>query len=154
MMIDTQELNRIAREVLPSFDGVFPINQLPITHKKKYSLILNTDSDNLPGKHWIAVMVRPDKEAFVFDPLGYPPPLKLQQWFVQRNIRWTSNTRQVQSSVSTLCGLFCIYFLWFATSDTLYDEHFVNIMNILFPTKSNVTNYDIIVRDFANVLKL
>lgn len=153
-MLDSEQIKRIGRDILPNFDGVYPINQLPITYKRKYVMIINTDPDNLPGKHWIAVIVRYNREAFVFDPLGFPPPLKLQHWFIRRNIRWSCNTRQVQSSLSTLCGYYCIYFLWFATSNTLNDEHFVNIMNILFPVKNYDDSFDSIINDFANNLKI
>ena len=153
-MLDSEQINKIGRDILPNFDGVYAINQLPLTHKRSYVMVINTDPDNLPGKHWIAVIVRSDKEAFVFDPLGFPAPLKLQHWFIKRNIRWTCNTRQVQSSLSTLCGYFCIYFLWFATSDTLKNEHFVNIMNILFPIQTYNNNFDNIITDFAKFLKI
>lgn len=154
IMLDTETLQSIATQLIPNFDGVFPINELPITHKKSYLLIINTDPDNLPGTHWIAVVVRPDKEGFVFDSFGQPPPLKLQHWLNVRGIRWTSNNRQVQSINSTLCGYFCVYFLWFASSKQLHDEHFVNIMKVLFPPSSMYTYYDSIVNDFVNVMKI
>lgn len=153
-MLDTKSLQRIANDLIPSFDGVFPINNLPITPKKSYILIANTDPDNLAGKHWIAVIIR-NGEGYVFDPLGNAPPLKLQHWMNLRAISWSCNTRQVQSNDSTLCGYFCIYFLWFATCNALRNEHYNNIMNILFPNTSIYINYyDCIVRDFVKVLKI
>lgn len=153
-MLDTQTLQGIATKLIPGFDGVFPINDLPTTHKKSYILIVNTDPDNLIGKHWLGVIVRPDKEGYVFDSYGQSPPLKLQHWLNIRGIRWTSNTRQVQSFNSTLCGYFCIYFLWFANTNQMHDEHFVNIMNILFPPLSLYTYYDSIVNDFVKVMNI
>ena len=153
-MHTTQELQRMAIELIPDFDGVYPINHLPITYKKSYKLIVNLDSDNLPGTHWIAVFVRPNKKGFVLDSLGYPPPLKLQHWLNIRGIEWECNKRQVQASESTMCGYYCIYFLWFMSSSTFENEHFVNIINILFPPKSIYTYYDSIVKDFANIMKI
>lgn len=154
-MLDTNRIQEIASSLIPSFDGVYPINDLPANHKKTYKMIVNTDPDNLPGQHWIAVLVREGNEGFVFDSFGYPPPLELQHWLNLRKIRWTSNSRRVQSENSLLCGHFCIYFLWFATANTLCNEHFNNIMNILFPLNSYYPNYyDNIVRDFVTLFKI
>lgn len=152
--MNTLELQRLATDLLKNFDGVFSINQLPMTHKKSYIMIINTDPSNLPGTHWIAVIVRSNKTGFIFDSFGRSPPLFLQHWLNIRGIQWTANTRQVQPSDSIMCGQYCIYFLWFATSSMLNDEHFNNIMNILFPINTFYTYYDSIVNDFANVMKL
>jgi len=55
---------------MKQFVGVFSINTLPTTlYTKNVMFITNTDTNNLPGKHWIAVMIR-DGIGYCFDPLG------------------------------------------------------------------------------------
>lgn len=154
-MIDTQQLHSIATKLIPDFIGVYAIDDLPKTNKHgDYSLIVNTDTQNLPGTHWLAVIVRSDKEGYVFDSFGGPPPLQLQNWLNQHCANWSTNLRQVQSVDSNLCGYYCIYFLWFATSNHLRNEHFKNIMNLLFPNLSMYTYYDALVQDFVKILNI
>ena len=129
-MLNTLEIDRITQNLIKDYDGTFPINDLPITRKKTYKLILNTDTRNLQGKHWIAVYVC-HKKGYVFDPLGYSPPLQLQQWLNKQGICWICNTPQLQPMLSVLCGNYCIYFLYFINGTC--DEHFQTTLNKIFP---------------------
>lgn len=151
--MNTIEIETLAKILIPKFDGVFPIDQLPVKRKKSFTFILNIDSHNLPGTHWIAVIVRSNRTGFIFDSFGLAPPLTLQQWLNKRGIQWSINTQQVQPSDSIMCGYYCIYFLYYATS-SMQDDHFVNIMkNIFFVNAVQYYNEDII-KDFANAMNL
>ena len=151
MQLNTLDIQNALHDT-PFFIGVFPKDQLPLaaTATKNLTFVVNTDASNLPGQHWIAVFVRDKTTAYVFDPFGQSPPLKLQSWFNNRNIEWTCNLRCVQPLNSELCGAYCIYFLWFATTSQFRDEHFENIMNILFPRLHTYSTYESIVRSFMN----
>lgn len=131
--MNTSEVQSLAIKKVLNFDGVFPVNNLPITAKKEYRLIINTDTDNLPGVHWIAIIVRKDNTAYVFDPLGHPPSLFIQNWLRMRNVQWSCNLRQVQPNDSTLCGLYCIFYLHFIDYNPLKYELFECVTNLLFP---------------------
>ena len=149
-MLNTTELEKICKEILPStFDGVFPINELPITYKSTYNIIFNTDPNNLSGKHWIAVSVRKNKHGYVFDSFGYPPPVKVQTWLNARGIKWDFNHRQVQADDSFLCGHYCIYFLYFTMNPYYRNQHFETVMTDIFPKHMYFYNYDALVRDFT-----
>lgn len=147
-MLNTLEINKITLNLIKDFDGTFPINNLPITRKKNYKLIINIDTKNLPGKHWIAVYVC-GKIGYVFDPLGNPPPLILQHWLNKQGIRWMCNLRQVQPNDSILCGYYCIYFLFYVKDTRV--EHLESLLNKLFPNDMNINQHDSIVQNFSNL---
>lgn len=150
-MLDTIQVEEALRNI-GNFLGVFPKDKLPPESSgTSCTFIVNTDSSNLPGQHWIAVYVRTSKEGFVFDSFGQSPPLQVQHWMNIRGISWTCNMRQVQSHESTLCGAYCIYFIWFATSNSLKDELFVNILRILFPMHATLKTNDLIVKNFMDI---
>lgn len=146
-MLTTSEIQQLGIRHVLSFDGVFPVNHLPITRKKSYRLVINTDVDNLSGKHWIAIVVREDNTGYVFDSLGKPPCNYIQNWLNTRNIRWSCNLRQVQPNDSVLCGYYCIYFLHFVDYKELCNESFINVMNVLFPRHVPLAINDVIVTE-------
>jgi len=83
METTSDELQKLANKILDeTFQGVFPLDLLPRKKSTNTMFIINTDTSNLPGSHWIAVVVR-NNEAYCFDPLGFPPPLKLAYWMNQ-----------------------------------------------------------------------
>lgn len=56
------------------FRGVIPIDRLHLIRpsKKPFSVIVNTDRNNEPGTHWIAIYIDPmaEKEIDIFDSFG------------------------------------------------------------------------------------
>lgn len=132
-----------------TFKGVFSIDTLPkVNWNKNIMFIVNTDSSNLPGMHWIAVIIR-DRIGYIFDPLGHIIPLKLSNWMTYICYKWSANTRQLQTFVSQLCGYFCIYFLFFATSKYLHTTSFNDIVNCIFPVKYSPIHYEKSIIDFC-----
>jgi len=97
-----------------SYVGTFSMNRIPhLPPRLTSSFIVNTDSHNLPGQHWIAVRMIQD-HAWIFDPLAYPPPPTLCQHLLFhchiRVIHICSIPVQPRNTVS--CGQHCIYFLY------------------------------------------
>ena len=71
--------------------------------------VLNLDNSNNVGTHWVCVYF--DE---YYDPFGLPPPQKL------RSLSY--NRVQHQRSNSTLCGLYCCYYIWYRNrGGTRYD---------------------------------
>ena len=80
-------------------------------------LIINLDPSHLPGSHWLAMRV--DRTCVeIFDPAGF----ELMNWpripcsLLKLIHRLTSNrslliSRQTQSSTSTLCGFYCMFYV-------------------------------------------
>lgn len=113
----------------PTFIGVFSLDTIPHVNEIISGFIVNTDTANLPGQHWIAVRIVQD-QAWIFDPLALLPPTQLCQHLVLHcDIRILHICNVPTQPVDAFtCGLHCVYFLYTATpadSETaLY--HFVS----------------------------
>lgn len=107
--MNTNELNLLGRCTIPNFLGVFAINKIPhYSNNDQFSYIVNNQSANLPGQHWIAVYIK-NNNAYIYDPLGLPPPLMLTKHLHRYKISY--NTQQDQPTASKLCGQFALSFL-------------------------------------------
>lgn len=106
--MNTLELKHLGLNSVPNFIGVFPIDHVPNSKLRQYSFIVNNQSSNLPGQHWIAVSIK-NRHAYIFDPLGMPPPYQLTKSLHGHEIKY--NTVQYQPANSNLCGQFALSFL-------------------------------------------
>lgn len=105
------------RLLAPHFLGVYSIDCLPLYICKSLlptGFIVNTDSSNLPGKHWIAIILLANGQGEFFYSFGVHPPTRLQIWLNKHCIRgWHSvNDICIQNPFSTICGLYCLYFFY------------------------------------------
>lgn len=152
-MLTTQDLQYCASILFPEapFLGVFALNQLPVCADNQDALfIINTDTSNLPGTHWIAVMGRRD-EGYCFDPLGYQPPVYVLNWMNSHYNHWTSNTRTIQQTFSLDCGPFCLHYLFFGYY--LYNYlPLSEIVNYLYPISHTMQDYQFTVNNFISMI--
>ena len=83
------------------FLGVFASNELPSKIPIYPSgLIANTDPNNKPGQHWVAMFLEEDKEEF-FDTYGLPP-----NFYTPRFTKFlTSHPGYTERNVGTLQAL-------------------------------------------------
>ena len=84
------------------FRGVFAIDQLPTICDGMY--VINTDEQDKPGEHWLAVY---NKEYF--DSFGFPPQDKRAIDFLETNVMY--NCVSLQPLLSNSCGFYCVYYL-------------------------------------------
>ncbi len=114
-MTDTEQLDHWMRHE-PSYLGAFALDQLPALRppQKNHCFIVNTQTSNLPGQHWVAVRVRYGS-AWIFDPLAQPPMAELCDHLRHRvgfiHSLYLCKTK-VQPSGSQTCGPHCVYFLY------------------------------------------
>jgi len=75
----TNQIADVASKHVDNFIGVFPLDKLPIhlPHGGQTRFIVNTDSHNLSGQHWIAVSYEKGGIMRAFDPLGVHYPSRL-----------------------------------------------------------------------------
>jgi hypothetical protein len=101
------------RETLKAFIGVYPIDKLPkrLPHVPAL-LIINSDSNNLPGTHWKAVYISAERKGEVFDSLTTPVSIHLARWLnTFTNARWKRTPRIIQHPLSAICGVYVLYFI-------------------------------------------
>jgi hypothetical protein len=108
--------------------------------KSTYSVyIINIDPSTMSGSHWIAAFIRKNRFE-IFDPLGGRIATYSAEYFKQisQHVGW-ENTKQIQSSYSISCGIFCLYYIYLRLKGTssiaivnkfcsnyYYNEMFVN----------------------------
>lgn len=112
----TDELMRHGLEGSSNFIGVFPLDNLPLhLPRHRGSFIVNTDTLNLDGQHWLAVSYNNGGIVKAFDPLGifYPSNLGnyLARHLPQRRI--TFNREMYQNPLKKTCGEHCLQWLKF-----------------------------------------
>ena len=109
----TNEIDKIAKKIIPNFIGVFPLDKLP-KHlgRPPKSFILNTDTSNLNGTHWLAVSYEKGGIIHAFDPFGicYPPLLTSYLHRIP-NVKVIYNRIMFQYPNERNCGIHCLTFL-------------------------------------------
>jgi hypothetical protein len=116
---DENELALYLSRKLPSvFRGIYSCNELMSSpralgwpNQPPHALIINTDSSNLPGKHWIAIYLPEGGQGEVMDSYGLLPPTTVQRWLNEQTQHWVSNPYLIQPPESDSCGQFCAYYL-------------------------------------------
>ena len=124
-----------------AFQGVFSIDQLPfsIPHYP-FFMIVNTQSHNLPGAHWITVFIDKNRCGEVFDSLALPIPKRLSQWINHFARSLTRNHLMFQFPLSDSCGAFAVYFV-------------LKRLNTPVTFSKSFTDNERIVRDFFRKLQ-
>ena len=97
--------------VRPYFKGVFPRDNLPRRVTERAVYVINTDTSEGPGEHWVAVYFDGFKKCVYFDSFGLPPLHNSIRRFISCNsVLCFRNDRMLQHPLSTTCGLYVIYF--------------------------------------------
>ena len=111
-----------------SFLGCFSSDQIPKTIiKYPTSLIINLDSKNKSGSHWVAAFIKNQSKVYYFDSFGplnclYPQHIKPNQYclsspnssiydFLNSFNSVKTNKIIYQSMYADNCAHFCIYFI-------------------------------------------
>ena len=96
------------------FRGVFASNALPrfLNKGQTHALVINLDSHDKPGSHWVGVFINASGSCIYFDPIGFPPFVHTIQYFIKRNCSALQcNEMMIQNILSYTCGYYVIYFL-------------------------------------------
>ena len=95
-----------------SFLGVFAKDSLPKISIYPSSLVLNTDTLDGPGEHWLAIYFDKNKNCTFFDSFGRrPESFGLEKYLQHYSWNVEYNTTRLQGLLSTTCGFYCIYFI-------------------------------------------
>ena len=99
------------------FHGVFASNELPSKIPIYHSgLIANTDPNDKPGQHWVAMFFpdQEDKEEF-FDSYGLPPNFytsRFTKFLASHPGDTERNFGTLQALNSAVCGYYCMFYLF------------------------------------------
>lgn len=94
------------------FVGVFSADRLPPI-REETALIVNTDTHDEEGSHWLALYVQNKDTLEFFDSFGLPP--SVYKPFISRYASQFSNLKYneipFQSLTSNVCGQYCTYYI-------------------------------------------
>lgn len=104
------EADKFTRNV---FCGVFAADALPKTIVRKPSAyVVNCDTSDLNGSHWVAIFVDGDDKVEFFDSYGVPPLSKYHVNFLNTiSKHWVYNKTCLQSMTSSVCGHYCCLYI-------------------------------------------
>lgn len=119
------------RRVQMAFQGIFPLDRLPhLDMRGPLFLILNTDVENLPGRHWKAIFIDENNYGEVFDSLALPLSDRLIRFMNNHTTKWTRNTTMLQHPLSAQCGIYVLYFV----TQRLYADSLSDLISIFSPS--------------------
>ena len=122
------KINRFLQSV-PNFLGCFAQDQLRslVIHSLPVTLIVNFDNSTSSGSHWVAVRI--DKKTIeIFDTLGFntfhwPKIPYFFLYFLHKysNRRTVKISQEIQPVGSSLCGFYCVFFVFHRLFHTFSD---------------------------------
>lgn len=93
--------------------GVYPADRLPQRVSLPCAIIVNMDKSTNPGSHWVAIYIDKHGVGEFFCSFGNPPINSHHFKFIKRNsLHWTFNKTKLQCFSSTVCGQYCIFYLF------------------------------------------
>ena len=110
---DIERALRKVPHVWNMYEGVYAHDQLPnlyLTHVPTF-IVINTDSHNLPGRHWISIYIDVNRRGEVFDPLASPLSTHVMRFMNRWTRQWITNSNVYQHPLSQACGVFVLYHL-------------------------------------------
>ena len=114
------ETNNITAE---TFQGVYSSDTVPKFVNSPSGCVVNTDPQGKPGTHWVALYqeqqgVIETFDSFVKDLLSYSHYFKE----FANSSRIISQSHQLQSEITTVCGQYCLFFLLRRCSNETYSQ--------------------------------
>lgn len=94
------------------FPNVYAANRLPIYMTLPVYLISNLDPDTKTGSHWVAIYVSVDGVGEYFDTFGRRPVGHHLSFLKRNTYRWTYNNKIIQNIFSSICGEYCLVYLY------------------------------------------
>jgi len=123
------------------FRGIFARDQVPRCLMPGYFL-WNTDLYSGKGVHWVCVYVSPTQEVEFFDSFAKPP--QFYGWDISQDVKY--NKKPLQSTDSDVCGMFCIFYLYFRCRGLSMDSIIANF-------GQNTRENDTFVLQFMHIFK-
>ena len=106
--MNTIQINRFLSKHVKYFQGVYPIDLLPVTLLKPCIIVINLDKHYMPGSHWVAVCFSDPGYAEYFDSYSLPLyRLEITKYLQRHSISWRFNNHRLQRLTSNICGHYC-----------------------------------------------
>jgi hypothetical protein len=112
------------------FKGVFPSDRLPSSVSLPAALVVNFDSSEQAGSHWVSMIIDCHGVCEYFDSFAMKPMIRDHIIFMKNNSRKIIYNKQcLQSLESSLCGHYCCLFIYFRSAG-IPMKLFVNLYTV------------------------
>ena len=152
----TGEINQFLTRGLTRkfYRGAFPAD-ICFNFKAPYCVVMNCDSHNGPGSHWIAWFVT-KSTIYFFDSMGRSPrdpslPKEFGLFIKNKKKTVVYNHKVVEGIFSRTCGEFCIFVLWHLCKGNKWKD-ILNRFDNNETVESTLAN-DELVQNFVKKLK-
>jgi hypothetical protein len=116
--LSNYDLNSLGEAFHIPFDFIMR-DQLTRSTLDDGNYILNLDTSDNPGTHYVAFVVNnASKTVFYFDSYGAPPPNEAVVLWTANKYKVKCNSVHIQDLKSRCCGFYAMYFLLFMTHAT------------------------------------
>ena len=95
--------------------GVFPANKIPNYMPPNSCAIINNKNHYEMGEHWIALHMNRNDVLEFYDSYGMNANFYKLTRKLPRHRRILYNKRHLQHLLSTVCGYYCLHFLYYKT---------------------------------------
>uniref|UniRef100_A0ABD2VUF9 Ubiquitin-like protease family profile domain-containing protein n=1 Tax=Trichogramma kaykai TaxID=54128 RepID=A0ABD2VUF9_9HYME len=144
--MNTREIERALSGIDCNSVGVYAADRVPRNVSLPACLIINCDTSDQPGSHWIALYIDKYASGIYFDSFGLPPTNTHHKERIHRICKKIIyNYKCLQSLDSAVCGEYCIFFLYHISKNNDLNA-FLNYFN------SDTRRNDNIVRSFYKKL--
>lgn len=128
--MDTVQINKIlSRNPLTQkqYLGCFPADQIPAGTQKMHfphCMVVNVDSADQAGSHWIALFCESAHIADYYDSAGVWPPLSphIRNFLFRNYATIHYNTHPLQSERARTCGKHVIFFVYHRCAGASLDK--------------------------------
>ena len=119
--MNTNQINKSLKNY-KHFKGTYPKDLLPKFKNKPFAIIVNTDSSDKAGEHWVAIFSDNEMTEY-FDSFGLPPlHHEIIKYLDSIANDWHYNSLTIQSVTSMTCGLFCVLYIKLRLSGYTYSD--------------------------------
>ena len=146
--MDSEQLSNVMNQCPFSrahFGGVFASDEIPFIEindaQSPQAFIFNYDPSYMSGSHWVACILYKDEPNLFFDSYGQKPMLDEMKDFLSADYYY--NKVQYQDYMSSTCGQWCVFFLWYHFTH----QHFP--WSFKFDPKKTIEN-DYLVNSWVN----
>lgn len=145
--MNTQEIQKCMKKINPCLEfNVFAANRIPMIIEAPVYIITNLDPDTKQGSHWVAINIDVNGIGQYFDSYGRPPTSQHKLFLFRNTRKWFYNNKLLQSYYTSVCGQYCLMYLYFKykgmsmheflegfSNNTLYNDVLINSMfNAIF----------------------
>lgn len=115
--MDARQIHRILKKDKKlsdcNFLGVFAEDMITLSALDyPCCLVVNTKPHTHQGEHWIAIFKTEENIGVYFDSFGFPPNgYENISKVIDSCDEWIYNVVPLQSTYSTVCGQYCVFFL-------------------------------------------